>query len=141
MNKLLQNIVVSAIVVSPLSLISAIEAASAHHTSSHASTISMTGTKKVTNPPKKSKKPITGQKINPQGTTPTTTPTGGTRPDSIKKGDAVDPMSTPGTDGKIPTSGTNQPNVPPSIPGNAPGTPVPSLPTNVPGTPSPNVPK
>jgi hypothetical protein len=143
MNKLIQNIAVSAIVFSPLSLIGSIKAASAHHTSSHASTISMTGTKKTTNPTKKGKKPITGQKTTPGDTTtpPPAIPTGETPPDSTKKGGAVDPISKPGTDRKIPTTGTNQPNVPVSIPGDVPSTPVPSLPTTVPGTPAPNLPK
>jgi hypothetical protein len=158
MNKLIQNIAVTAIVFSPLSLISLIEAAAAHHTPGHVSTVSMTGTKKkakTIKSVKKGKKPVTSQKTAPEDTTApgATTPTGEMSPSSIKQGGSVEsPISKPGTDGKIPTTGSMEPKVPVSIPGGGsaptgtPGTSVPSVPTvptvpAVPGSSVPSMPK
>ena len=64
MNKLIQTIALTAVVFSPLSLISLISSAAAHHTSSHVSTvankISQTTKKKSTNPMSGKKKPMRG---------------------------------------------------------------------------------
>jgi hypothetical protein len=159
MNKLIQTIALSAVIISPLSLISSIESAAAHHTPSHVSTtaVKMTqATKKKTKkaPVKGSKKPMTNGTSNkkpadtdattPSGATPstgdsqmnpTTQPT--TNPDAVPSSKGK--PSNSGTDSELPKSGTNNtlPGTPASIPGSVPanGTSVPSVPSVPSGTP------
>jgi hypothetical protein len=161
MNKLIQAIVLTAVVFSPLSLLSLITSATAHHSDSHVSTISMESSiarKKKKNKLKAGKKPMTtgSTKKKPASADATTTPpeTGmpsgvdspmpnkpTPKPDISAPGAKVKPidptvdgsMTKPGTEMKIPTSGT--PNVP-TIPGGSTPTGVPSVKPTLPTLPT-----
>jgi hypothetical protein len=59
MNKLIQAIVLTTVVVLPLSLISLVTSAAAHHTASHVSTVAMSNSKTNKMRAKGKKKPMT----------------------------------------------------------------------------------
>ncbi len=153
MNKLIQTIVLTAVVFSPLSLLSLVTSAAAHHTLSHTATVSLAGKKKPTVKNKKSKKSNTSSGVTDKKTTgtdeaPSTqspatgAPTGDSSP--VKTGDPykTPPTAIPGTKSdpsgadsmskpdsiKVPTSGapTGAPSTAPSVPNSIPGgTPAP----------------
>jgi hypothetical protein len=148
MNKLIQTIVLTAVVFSPLSLLSLVTSAAADHSHSHASTVSLAGKKKPALRNKKGKKSNTTGVTNkkpaatdeaPSSQSPATgAPTGDST--QIKTGDPakMPPASIPGT--KSEPNGADQ-KMSPS--GNAPtGTPAPAgapgVPSSIPGGAAPS---
>jgi hypothetical protein len=130
MNKLIYTIVLTAVVFSPLSLISLVTSAAAHHTSSHASTIALETTKarkKKIRTKQGVKSTTTGiRKQKPAATDATTQPpVGEAMPDKSTKPTTAAPES------KIKTNGTgvdgSMPNPDKMI--KVPGTGVPTLPS------------
>ena len=157
MNKLIQTLVLTAVVFSPLSLIASISAATAHHTASHVSTVALEGTKTPKAKMKKGKKSVTtgSSKKKPAATDATMTkpdasmPAGTdsqmkpTKPDTGVPSSKVKPngavmdgsMAKPASTLKVPTSGTSLPSTPTSIPSGV------STPTGIPsGMSKPSVP-
>jgi hypothetical protein len=133
MNKLIQTILLTAVVSTPLSLISLVTSAAAHHTSSHVSTVSVAITKTRKKRIKKAKKSITTgtrkqkpTKIDATSQPPEGIPSGanpvnpnkpaptGTSRSTIKTEQTVIDGSSPNADKmiKVPATGTNMPGVP-----------------------------
>jgi hypothetical protein len=147
MNKLIQTIVLTAVVFSPLSLLSLVTSAAADHSHSHASTVSLAGKKKPKLKNKKRQKSttssgVTDKKPAATGEAPSiqSPATGAPTVDSapIKTGDPakMPPASIPGTKGepngtdqKVSPSGSGAPTgAPSSAPSSAPG-----MPSTIPG--------
>jgi hypothetical protein len=149
MNKLIQTLVLTAVVFSPLSLIASISGARAHHTAAHVSTVALEGTKTTkAKMKKKGKKSMTtsSSKKKPAATDATMTkpdtsmPAGTdsqmkpTKPDTGVPSSKVKPngavmdgsMAKPASTLKVPTSGTSLPSTPTSIPSGV------STPTGIP---------
>jgi hypothetical protein len=152
MNKLIQTIVLTAVVFSPLNLISTIASATAHHNSSHVSTVAMETTKaKKKIKMKKGKKPMTtgSMKKKPAATDATMTqPATGMPPSGDSMKPTTKPDTVPSTKVKPNDTGTDSSMVKPSSKIKAPtaGTSLPSIPTSTPtgvSTPStvPNITK
>jgi hypothetical protein len=141
MIKIIQTIVLTAVVFSPLSLISLATSATAHHTSSHLSTVAAKTTQTRKKPVKKGKKPATTgtsqQKTTPDMKTQPSEgmPSSGSAPvkptnpdlstDKTKPSGTIAPK--PGTS-DIPPAGSSLPTNP------IPGSSTPTLPTTVPPT-------
>ncbi len=157
MIKIIQTIVLTAVVFSPLSLISLVASATAHHTSSHVSSVAVATTQTRKKAVKKGKKPATTginqPKTTPDATTqsPETMPSSGSMPvkpnnpdtsiDKMKPSGVVTPK--PGST-DMPPSGNGTPpsgsGMPPSDSGTPPsGSGMPSTPS-VPGSGTPTLP-
>ena len=157
MNKLIQTIVLTAVVFSPLSLLSLITSAAAHHTPGHVSTVAIETTiaaKKNKNKVRTGKKPLTtgSTKKKPASTDATTQPETGmpsgvdspmptkptTKPETSEprsKVKQIDPtidggMKKPGTDMKVPNSLPGSVSTPTGVPSVKPA--LPTLPTGAP---------
>jgi hypothetical protein len=152
MNKLIQTIVLTAVVFSPLTLLSLVTSAVAHHSNSHVSTLALSGKKKqnIKNSKGKKtatpagaadKKPVANEEAPSPQSPATGMPPGD--PNPIKTGDPLptNPVSTPGTKSVDPAiekqNGIKVPaandipagnNVPSNMPPTAPG-----LPSSAPG--------
>jgi hypothetical protein len=153
MNKLIQTIVLTAVVFSPLTLLSLVTSAAAEHGTSHVSTLALSGKKKqnVKNSKGKKtttptagameKKPVANDEAPSNQSPATGMPTGDSNP--IKTGEPLpkNPASIPGTKSADPAvekqnsikvpAGADTPagnNVPTNIPPTAPG-----LPSSAPG--------
>jgi hypothetical protein len=141
MIKIIQTIVLTAVVFSPLSLISLVTSATAHHSSSHVSTVAIATTKARKKGVKKGKNPATtGTNQNKPATDATTQPPDAmpssesmpakqTKPDASMP-DKMNPSGVitpkPGSTG-IPPAGAGAPSIP-----SVPSTGTPSIPTTLP---------
>lgn len=143
MIKIIQSIVLTAVVFSPLSLISLATSATAHHTSSHVSSVAVAATQTRKKGVKKGKKPATTG-TSQQKTTPdakTQPPEGmsssesmpvkpakpdASAPDKMKPSGATAPK--PGST-EMPPSGSGMPSTP-----TVPGSGTPTLPSTIPNT-------
>ena len=144
MIKIIQTIALTAIVFSPLSLISLVTSATAHHNSSHVSTVAVATTKVPKKKRKKGVKPAstdTNQQqpapdaiTQPPATMPSV-PVNPTQPDAssdnMKRG-TIKPK--PGSI-EIPPAGSSVPGTP-GVPGmpTVPGSGTPTIPTTIPAT-------
>lgn len=143
MIKIIQTIFLTAVVFSPLSLMSLVTSATAHHNSSHVSTVAVTTTKTRKKRIKKGKKRTTSgtvqQKPTPDATAqpPEAMPSSESLPVKPNKPDISNPdkmnpsgviTPKPGSTG-IPPAGSGVPNVP-----SVPATGTPTIPTTLPTT-------
>jgi hypothetical protein len=140
MSKIIQTIVLTAVVFSPLSLISLVTSATAHHTSSHVSTTAVAVNKTRKKAVKKrTTSGTTQQKPKPDATTQPpeamppasdSMPAKPTQPDvssdKMKPSGVITPK--PGST-EIPPAGSASPNIP-AVPGS--NTPTPTLPSTIP---------
>jgi hypothetical protein len=143
MIKIIQTIVLTAVVFSPLSLISLVTSATAHHTSSHVSNVAVATTQTRKKGVKKAKKPATtGNSQKKPATDATTQPPEGmpssesmpvkpTKPDTSSSDKmkpsgviAPKPSST-----EMPPAGAGVPSAP-----TVPGSSTPTIPSTVPNT-------
>ena len=151
MIKIIQTIVLTAVVFSPLSLISLATSATAHHSSSHVSSVAVATTQARKKSAKKGKKPATTG-TSQRKTTPDATaqpsevmPSSGSTPVNPAKPDMSSPdkMKPSGTVSPTPSSSDMPPSgsgMPPSGTGTPPsGSGMPSTPT-VPGSGTPTLP-
>ena len=139
MNKIIQTIALTAVVFSPLSLISLVTSATAHHTSSHVASVAVATTKTRKKAVKKGKQPAaTGTSQQKPANDATNQPPTGMpssesipakstnpdlSPDKMKPSGTISPK--PGTS-EIPPAGSGVPTNP------IPGSSTPTIPTTVP---------